>query len=150
MKTHCVFSSHKLSLNCVYFPKKTIRMKILIAEDNLFTAQQYLKVLENNGHEVTITQNGNKCIEEYTAKSEFASIDKHPFDVVLLDNNMPEKTGAEVAKSILEKNPEQRIIFASAYDIDSLLKVSGKVKNSVEVLQKPFSLATMLSKIERK
>lgn len=125
-------------------------MKILIGEDNLFTAQQYLKVLENNGHEVTITQNGNKCLEEYTAKSEFDSIGQHPFDVVLLDNNMPEKTGAEVAKTILEKHPNQRIIFASAYDIDSLLKVSGKIKESVEVLQKPFSLSTMLNRIERK
>lgn len=126
-------------------------MKILVAEDNLFTAQQYRKTLESKGHQVTIAQNGEKCLEEYKlAKSEFDSIEQHPFDVVLLDNNMPQKTGAEVAKEILEENPTQRIIFASAYDIDSLLKVSGRIKESVEVLQKPFSLATMLSKIERK
>ena len=82
--------------------------------------------------------------------SEFDSLDSHPFDVVLLDNNMPAKNGAEVAKSILDKNPNQRIIFASAYDIDSLLKAPGKIKESVEVLQKPFSLSTMISKIENK
>ena len=58
--------------------------------------------------------------------------------------------GAEVAKSILDKNPKQRIIFASAYDIDSLLKVSDSVKEYVEILQKPFSLSAMVSKLENK
>lgn len=126
-------------------------MNILVAEDNLFTAKQYNKVLEKSGHTVTITRDGNECLEKYedTVK-EFDSLDKHPFDVVLLDNNMPVKNGAEVAKTILDKNPNQRIIFASAYDIDALLKVPGKIKESVEVLQKPFSLSTMLSKIENK
>ncbi len=129
-----------------------IGLNILVAEDNLFTARQYCKVLEKSGHTVTLTRDGQECIEKYenSAKSEFDSLDTHPFDVVLLDNNMPAKNGAEVAKTILDKNPNQRIIFASAYDIDALLKVPGTIKESVEVLQKPFSLSTMLSKIENK
>lgn len=127
-------------------------MNILVAEDNLFTARQYCKVLEKSGHQVTLTRDGEECIEKYekSSKTEFDSLDTHPFDVVLLDNNMPAKNGAEVAKTILDKNPKQRIIFASAYDIDALLKVPGTIKESVEVLQKPFSLSTMLSKIENK
>ena len=126
-------------------------MNVLVAEDNLFTAKQYNKVLEKGGHTVTITRDGNECLEKYDKNlSEFDSLDTHPFDVVLLDNNMPAKNGAEVAKSILDKNPKQRIIFASAYDIDSLLKAPGAIKDSVEVLQKPFSLSTLLSKVENK
>ena len=126
-------------------------MNVLVAEDNLFTAKQYSKVLEKHGHEVTITRDGNECLEKYNKTvNEFDSLDTHPFDVVLLDNNMPAKNGAEVAKSILDKNPNQRIIFASAYDIDALLKAPGAIKKSVEVLQKPFSLSTMISKIENK
>jgi CheY-like chemotaxis protein len=38
-----------------------------------------------------------------------------PFDVVVLDYKMPSKDGMEVAKEILQINPYQRIIFASAY-----------------------------------
>ena len=126
-------------------------MNILIAEDNLFTAKQYNKVLEKNGHSVTLTSDGKECLKKYEESiSEFDSLDTNPFDVILLDNNMPAKNGAEVAKTILDKNPNQRIIFASAYDIDALLKVPNKVKESVEILQKPFSLSTMLSKIENK
>ena len=126
-------------------------MKILIAEDNQFTVNQYSKILEKNGHDVTITNDGVECLDKYKEKlCEFDSLDAHPFDVVILDNNMPKKNGAEVAKSILDEKPDQRIIFASAYDIDSLFRVPDNLKESVEILEKPFSLNTMLIKIEKK
>jgi CheY-like chemotaxis protein len=126
-------------------------LNILVAEDNAFTATQYTKALEKNGHKVTITRDGQECLDVYTgelAKSEFESLDKNPFDVILLDNNMPKKSGVEVAKEILDKKPNQRIIFASAYDINSLLKAPGSISESVEILEKPFSLNTMISKIQ--
>jgi CheY-like chemotaxis protein len=42
-----------------------------------------------------------------------------PFDVVVLDYKMPGKNDMEVAKEILQINPNQRIIFASAYVIEN-------------------------------
>jgi two-component system, cell cycle response regulator CpdR len=124
-------------------------LNILVAEDNAFTASQYTKILEKNGHRVWIAKDGVECIETYEkALSEFDSLDQNPFDVVLLDNNMPRKSGVEVAKEILDKRPNQRIIFASAYDINSLIKAPGDMPKSVEVLEKPFSLNTMISKLQ--
>lgn len=126
-------------------------LKILVAEDNVFTATQYARVLEKSGHNVVIARDGQECIDRYSDeldRSGFDSIDKNPFDVVLLDNNMPKKSGVEVAKEILDKRPNQRIIFASAYDMNSLLKTPGTIPESVEVLEKPFSLNTMISKIQ--
>ncbi len=126
-------------------------LNILIAEDNAFTISQYTKILEKHGHHVTVARDGQECLEKYThelGKTEFELLDKNPFDVVLLDNNMPKKSGVEVAKEILDKRPNQRIIFASAYDINSLLKAPGTIPESVEILEKPFSLNTMISKIQ--
>jgi CheY-like chemotaxis protein len=126
-------------------------LNILVAEDNVFTATQYTKALEKNGHKVTVAKDGEECLQLYQnelAKSEFDSLEKNPFDVVLLDNNMPKRSGVEVAKEILDKRPNQRIIFASAYDINSLLKTPGKMSESIEVLEKPFSLNTMVSKVQ--
>ena len=126
-------------------------LNILIAEDNAFTISQYTKILEKNGHNVTVAKDGQECLEKYAqelGKTEFESLDKNPFDVVLLDNNMPKKSGVEVAKEILDKRPNQRIIFASAYDINSLLKAPGTIPETVEILEKPFSLNTMMSKIQ--
>ena len=75
-------------------------MRILIAEDNQFTVNQYSKILEKNGHEVTITNDGLECLDTYNEKqSEFDSLDSQPFDVVILDNNMPKKKWCRGSKN---------------------------------------------------
>ena len=126
-------------------------LNVLVAEDNLYTIQQYNRILEKNGYVVTIARDGEECVQKYNdALNKFESTDSDPFDVVLIDNNMPKKSGAEAAKEILDKRPSQRIIFASAYDINSILDAPGIIKESVEVLQKPFSLNAMISTIQRK
>ncbi|MFL6486628.1 MAG: response regulator [Nitrososphaera sp.] len=73
-----------------------------------------------------------------------------PFDVVILDYRMPKKDGLQVAKEILEINPKQRIIFASAYVKDTLEESVKELKRVVELLQKPFSLSTLLDTVENR
>ena len=124
-------------------------MNILIAEDNQYTALQYDRVLSKCGHNVTLTKDGDECMEKYSDaadKSEFDSIEKNPFDVVVLDQSMPKKTGAQTAQEILDKKPGQRIIFASAYGL-SAERDSEKFVEKVEFLQKPFSLTKLVKTI---
>jgi len=128
-------------------------LNVLVAEDNLFTIQQYQHVLEKNGYNVTTARDGEECMQKYNEaflSLETESIESGPFDVVLIDNNMPKKSGAEAVREILERCPNQRIIFASAYNINSILSAHRVLKDSVEVLQKPFSLNTMIVKIQTK
>ena len=128
-------------------------MNVLVAEDNLFTIQQYKHVLEKNGYSVTTARDGEECMRKYNEaflSLDTESIESGPFDVVLIDNNMPKKSGAEAVREILERCPNQRIIFASAYNINSILSAPGVLKDSVEILQKPFSLNTMIAKIQTK
>ena len=125
-------------------------MKILVAEDNIFTIQQYKRILEKNGYKVTVAYDGEECIQKFneaflTLNPD--SLESGPFDVVLIDNNMPKKSGIEATKEILDKCPKQRIIFASAYNISSILNAPSVLKEAVEILQKPFSLNTMIAKI---
>ncbi len=122
-------------------------MKVLVAEDNFFTAKQYTTALKKRGHSVIVTKDGKECLEKYREAST-KEFQQEGFDVILLDNNMPEKSGVDVAKKILDKDPNQRIIFASAYNIDSLKESSQSLKNAVEIMQKPFSLSAMVAKIE--
>ena len=126
-------------------------MKVLVAEDNQFTIQQYKNVLEKNGHEVIVAYDGEDCMRKFDEsflKLDPEMLETGPFDVVLIDNNMPKKSGAEAAKEILARCPKQRIIFASAYNISSILNAPEVLTESVEILQKPFSLNTMISKIQ--
>jgi len=60
---------------------------------------------------------------------------------------MPKKNGKEVADEILKSNPNQRIIFASAYTLGTDKEISEEFKQSVEFLQKPFSLTKLVRQI---
>ena len=73
-----------------------------------------------------------------------------PFDAVVLDYRMPKKDGLEVAKEILELDPRQRIIFASAYIKETLEDSVKELKLVVELMQKPFEADTLADTIEDK
>ncbi|MEW6043780.1 MAG: response regulator [Thermoproteota archaeon] len=130
--------------------KTQARLKILIAEDNQFTASQYDKILRKYGHNVVITRDGAECLKKYQEslkKSEFEALDVNPFDVVVLDQSMPKKSGSEVATEILTVKPTQKIVFASAYALTGS-ESTKSLEDKVEYLQKPFSLNTFVQKIQ--
>jgi two-component system, cell cycle response regulator CpdR len=127
-----------------------LALNILIAEDNDFTALQYNMILEKQGHKVIITKDGEECLQRYKdekKKNEYKMLGEGPFDVVVLDQSMPKKTGREVANEILKTTPNQRIIFASAYALGSENETSEDFKENVEFLQKPFSLTKLVRQL---
>ncbi len=127
-------------------------MNILIAEDNAFTSKQYKMALEKNGHIVTLTKDGVECIDEYVNEAQYSELFRNdkspPYDVVLLDYDMPRKKGAEVAKEIFECRPNQRIIFLTAYGQGILGNIEDLKDDTVQIIQKPFSLGFLVQKIE--
>ena len=125
-------------------------LKILIAEDNEFTSLQYNRILEKEGYDVVITKNGEECIQRYRdekKKNNHKALGEGPFDVVVLDQSMPKKTGKQVADEILNTIPNQRIIFASAYALGTENDTTESFKENVEFLQKPFSLTKLVRQI---
>jgi len=125
-------------------------LNILIAEDNEFTSLQYNRILEKEGHKVVITKDGEECLQKYKdekKKNMNKSQAEDPFDVVVLDQSMPKKTGKQVADEILKSTPNQRIIFASAYALGSDNTLTENFKEKVEFLQKPFSLKKLVRQV---
>ncbi len=112
--------------------------------------------LEERSHQVTITNNGQDCLEVYNKKLQNVTLNtdpsKHvqPFDAVILDYKMPKINGMEVAKEILAVNSHQRIIFASAYVKETLIDSIQQLNQIVELLQKPFSRDMLIDTIEDK
>ncbi len=125
-------------------------LKILVAEDSVFTSLQYNRILEKEGHKVIITKDGKECLQKYKdekKKNDNKLPGEGPFDVVVLDQSMPKKTGKQVANEILETTPNQRIIFASAYALGGENETTEAFKDNVEFLQKPFSLTKLVRQI---
>jgi CheY-like chemotaxis protein len=131
-------------------------MKILLAEDDRDTATLYKKALEEQGHQVIITNNGKGCLDVYHKELQDITLNtdpsKHiqPFDAVILDYKMPKINGMQVAKEILAINPHQRIIFASAYVKETLIDSIQQLNQVVELLQKPFGENELIDTIEDK
>jgi CheY-like chemotaxis protein len=140
-------------------------MRILIAEDESDISHTYRVALESRNHDVNIANDGISCLRIYReelANRRQVSSNKNnttqgsppsatsPFDAVVLDYKMPGKDGMEVAKEILTINPDQRIIFASAYVKETLENSVKKLKRVVELLQKPFEIQAFIDTIEDK
>ena len=131
-------------------------MKILLAEDEQDVAKLYKIILEDRGHDVTITNNGEECLEVYHTELQNISLNtgslKHiqPFDAVVLDYKMPKINGIKVAKEIQAINPYQRIIFVSAYVKDTLIHTVEQLNQSVELIEKPFGEDVLVDTIEDK
>ncbi len=131
-------------------------MKILIAEDESDILMQYELALRDRNHDVVVTHDGEQCLDEFYKElenqesSHKSKISRPPFDAVILDYRMPKKDGMEVAKEILAIEPKQRILFASAYVLDTLVDSVKTLQQVVELIQKPFELDPFVELVEDK
>ena len=85
----------------------TVRsLRILLAEDNLMNQKLATRLLEKQGHTVVVAENGKKALAAL-GFSESASVPIQkldtPFDLVLMDVQMPELDGLETTLLIRER-----------------------------------------------
>jgi CheY-like chemotaxis protein len=67
------------------------RLRILLAEDNAINQKLAVRLLEKQGHEVTVANDGQEAV---------AAVGNGEFDVVLMDVQMPNMSGLEAAAAI--------------------------------------------------
>jgi len=87
---------------------------ILYAEDDTYTREKFGYVLKRYFKNIIYASDGQEAIDIY---------DKENIDVVLVDINMPKKTGLEVASYIRNRDENIPIVVISAHsDREKLLK----------------------------
>ncbi|MBN1554159.1 MAG: response regulator [Phycisphaerae bacterium] len=72
---------------------------ILLAEDNRINQTLAVALLEKNGHTVTVAENGKEVLEK---------LDARPFDLILMDVQMPEMNGFEATGEIRRREEQTR------------------------------------------
>lgn len=124
-------------------------LNILIAEDEEDIAEQYKMGFEDRGHKVKITYNGVECINVYRrARQTLDDEDPIIFDAIIIDHNMPLKDGATLAEEIRSINPEQTIVFATAYGNQLITGLDSF--EDVDILAKPLSIKNLVRLVEER
>jgi PAS domain S-box-containing protein len=70
------------------------KLRVLVAEDNPVNQDLAMHLLQRRGHSVILAENGRQAL---------AAVERHKFDLVLMDVQMPEMGGLEATAMIREK-----------------------------------------------
>ncbi|MBF0224142.1 MAG: response regulator [Desulfobacterales bacterium] len=89
-------------------------------------------MLEHLGYNVTIAKNSSEGIDIFKK-------DSKKFDVILMDQSLPDMTGMQLAKKFDEIKPDIPVILSTAFVVS--LKMSGvSVKNVKGFISKPVNI----------
>lgn len=105
---------------------------ILVAEDNAINQLVIERMLQAEGAEVTLAANGREAVVLATNPEEA------PFDVILMDIQMPEMNGYEATRRILQARPSQLIVGLTAHAFDEdreqclLAGMAGHITKPIE------------------
>ena len=111
---------------------------ILIVEDELVIALDMKTTLEKHGHTVVGIVS--------TAEEAISLANELKPDIVLMDINLKgSKNGIEAAKEIFETNPDEKIIFVSAFENRWFSEPT--IINSTTFFKKPINFQQLLDKI---
>lgn len=112
-------------------------MKILIVEDDKRIANVMQKGLKEEGFTVDVVHDGEE--------GEFMALE-NPYDAIILDLNLPIKSGLDICKSIRSKKNQTPIIMVTAKTaIED--RVNGLNIGADDYLTKPFVFSELLARV---
>jgi len=128
-------------------PEKTgessTRLTVLLAEDNLVNQKLAATLLKKAGHKVVLAVNGREAIDKFQ---------QQPFDIVLMDVQMPEVDGFEATSAIrrLQADSQSRVpIIALTAHASAADRKKCLAAGMDEYIAKPFRAAELYSLMDR-
>jgi len=112
-------------------------MRVLVAEDERKVAQALARGLRREGMAVDVAYDGAAALDKARL---------HPYDVVVLDRDLPLLHGDEVCRSLRADDTASRVLMlTAAAGLDDL--VDGLALGADDYLAKPFAFAELLARL---
>jgi CheY-like chemotaxis protein len=119
-------------------------LRVLLAEDNVVNQRLAVRLLEKRGHSVEVAGTGAEAIEFLAGKG--------PFDLVIMDVQMPDMDGLEATRAIRDRESQghQRIpiigVTAHALQGDRERCLEAGMD---DYLSKPFRASELFEAVEK-
>jgi two-component system, OmpR family, response regulator VanR len=111
-------------------------MRVLIAEDQPRVGDAVARGLRREGMAVDLARDGATALQKALAA---------PYDVVVLDRDLPELHGDEVCRTLTAERPETKVLMlTAAAGVDDL--VGGLALGADDYLAKPFRFAELVAR----
>ena len=120
-------------------PKMANIPQILWADDEIDLLKPHLMFLRSRGYEVTTANNGHDALE---------LVEERPFDLIILDENMPGLTGLETLQRIKLIVPHTPVIMITKSEEENIMNqaVGSKI---ADYLIKPVNPSQILIALKR-
>ena len=112
---------------------------VLLVEDEANLRRLSLESLKRQGYTVLEAEDGAAALQLATHHKGFIHL-------LLTDVVMPGMNGRELARRIAHLRPNTKILFMSGYT-ENVIDRNGTIDPGVELLQKPFSMSELVSKV---
>jgi CheY-like chemotaxis protein len=96
------------------------------------------RVLSGAGYRVLVAANGRRALEISRAQAHI--------DLLFTDMVMPGMSGPDLAERLTATHPEVRVLYASGYTDDAIVRGDG-AGASVPYVPKPFAAEVLLSRV---
>lgn len=115
-----------------------MQRKVLIVDDEALLVRTLSQAFRDAGYVVVTAGSAEEAANAYKASA--------PFDLLLLDNRLPGKSGLDFREA-LGSLPQTRVVLMTAYDTEETHRRSEKLGVDL-YLRKPFDLASLLSQAD--
>jgi CheY-like chemotaxis protein len=118
-------------------------LRILLAEDILVNQKLALRLLQQMGYRADVASNGLEAVQ---------SVERQPYDVILMDVQMPEMDGLEASRRICARWPRSQrptiiAMTANAMQGDREMCLAAGMEDYVSKPIRPDELAKALMKV---